>query len=155
MVERFEDFTLYITQAYKYILKIKAHEMETFGLKASHLMCLYFFGKEEEGLTAVELCSLCMEDKAGISKTLSELKKQELITVKNDDDAKIYKAKYVLTEKGAAVSDKLNDCIIAAVENAGMGLSDEERQSFYYALKLITSNLGTYCSELEEKHEPD
>ena len=91
MIDRFENFTAYIAQAHKLILKIKTHEMQSFGLKASHVMCLYYIGKHPEGLNAVELTTLCMEDKAGISKALAELKKKALIHSIQTNDSKIYR----------------------------------------------------------------
>ena len=45
MIRRFEEFTRNIAMAYKYVIRIKAYEMNTFGLKGSHVMCLYYIGK--------------------------------------------------------------------------------------------------------------
>ena len=149
MIDRFEDFTTCIAQAQKYILKIKSHEMQIFGLKASHVMCLFYMGKYSEGLTAGELTSLCMEDKAGISKALAELKKKELIIPYNENGKKIYRAKYLLTEKGKEIYEKASEIISNVVTECGIGLSNEERTTFYRSLELIVSNLKRHCDNME------
>lgn len=149
MIDRFEDFTSYINQAYKYILKIKAHEMKPFGLKAAHVMCLFFIGKHEEGLTASELVVLAMEDKAAISKTLAELKLKKLVSADNDNGARIYRAKYFLTERGREIFSVVSEIIVRTVDECGAGLTDEERQIFYRSLKIIVSNLKDYSRILE------
>ena len=79
MQSRFEKFTSYVTAAYKYIVKIKTHEMKSFGLRGSHVMCMFYIGKSKSGITTGELISLCAEDKAAISKSLSELKNKGLV----------------------------------------------------------------------------
>ena len=73
VAEQFESFTAAVTRAYKCLQKIKNRETERMGLKGSHVMCLYYIGKTPGGLTAAELCRLCHEDKAAISRTLVDL----------------------------------------------------------------------------------
>ena len=73
MLHRFSAFVGGITECYKYIQRIKAAEMTEFGLKGTHVMCLFYLAQNPEGLTAAQLCALCQEDKAAISRTLSEL----------------------------------------------------------------------------------
>ena len=77
MLERYEEFTTKINLAYKYIMKIKIHEMNNLDLKAANLNVLFYLGKNLDGLTASELCWLCKEDKAWISKNLNFLKKKK------------------------------------------------------------------------------
>lgn len=149
MIDRFEDFTSYINQAHKYILKIKAHEMKPFGLKAAHVMCLFHIGKHGEGLTAGELATLAMEDKAAISKALSELKQKELILVDDGGGTRIYRAKYLLTERGREIFTVIERIIVKTVEECGRGLTAEERVIFYRSLKTIVSNLKDYSAILE------
>lgn len=42
-------------------------------------MCLYYLGKHPEGLTTSELTKLCCEDKAAVSRALSQLESGGLI----------------------------------------------------------------------------
>ena len=149
MIKRFEEFTSMVSFAYKYIIKIKSYEMKAFGLKASHVMCLFYIGKHDEGLTAGELGALCMEDKAAISKALAELKKQGLIVADDDHGTKVYRTKYFVTEKGAEVHKTISEFIVSTVEKVGEGLSVQEREDFYRSFAIILNNLQNYYNELE------
>lgn len=149
MIQRFEEFTSNISQAYKSIIKIKSHEMTEYGLKASNVTCLFFLGKHEEGLTATELCSLCMEDKAAVSKSLAVLKEKGYVMQEEED--KKYKLKYFITEAGKKVYDEIGVIIGQVVCKVGEGLTDEERNVFYKALGIIVSNLDALCKGLENK----
>ena len=78
MFDRFETFATTIATINRYVQKIKSMEMKTLGLKGTHVMCLYSLGKHPEGLTATQLCRLCGEDKAAISRTITELTEKDL-----------------------------------------------------------------------------
>ena len=73
MLNRFGAFVTGITACYKYIQRIKTQEMAELGLKGTHMPCLFFLSQNPEGMTAAQLCHLCDEDKAAISRTLAEL----------------------------------------------------------------------------------
>ncbi|MBQ3109578.1 MAG: MarR family transcriptional regulator [Clostridia bacterium] len=149
MIQRFEEFTSNIAKAYKSIIKIKGHEMTEYGLKASNVTCLFHLGKNEDGLTATELCALCMEDKAAVSKSLSLLKEKGYI--EQEDDNKKYKLKYFITPSGKKVFDEISIVIGQVVSQVGDGLTDEERNVFYKSLGIIVQNLNTLCTASEGK----
>lgn len=148
-IDRFVNFTSYISLAYKYVAKIKSYEMKIFGLKASHVMCLFHIGSSTDGLTAVELSALCMEDKAAISKALAQLREQRLIYADDDNGAKVYRAKYLATDEGRQVYEKISRFIESTVDECGKGVSAEQRAQFYASLELVTSNLREYYESLE------
>ena len=52
MIQRFEDFVSLINTAYKGLQKIKSYEVEELGLKGNHVMCLFYLGQNEGGLTS-------------------------------------------------------------------------------------------------------
>ena len=79
MDHRFETFSLSILELNRYLQKIKELEMKQFGLKANHTMCLYYLGQHPEGLTATQLTELCKEDKAAVSRCLSQLSDRQLV----------------------------------------------------------------------------
>ena len=149
MIERFIEFTSNIAQAHKQINRIKSEKMADYGLKASHVMCLFYIGKHPSGLTPGELIELCREDKAGISKCLNELKKQQLIETDNDNGAKKYRVRYRITSKGAGIYDNISRIIVEVVEKCGADLSEEERSVFYRSLGVIVSNLEKIHFESE------
>ena len=137
MLKRFQSFVSGITICYKYIQRIKSVEMTEFGLKGTHVMCLFFLWQNPEGLTAAQLSQLCVEDKAAISRTLAVLNEKEYIC----SEGKKYRAEIRLTEKGLEVTRKLEELIEQWVGFGGDGLTDEERTVFYRALGKISANL--------------
>ena len=148
MIQRFDAFVSGITSCYKFIQRIKSMEMTEFGLKGTHVMCLYYLRQYPTGLTASQLCGLCAEDKAAISRTVSELKSRGYITTLSQ---KAYRAMLTLTNAGQEVARKFDRLIEGWVSTGGDGLSDEERSDFYKTLSTITDNLRARI-EAETKH---
>ena len=137
MLQRFESFVTGITVCYKYIQRIKSLEMTELGLKGAHAMCLFFLHHNPQGLTAAQLCQLCAEDKAAISRTLVYLKEKGYLHT----GEKKYRFPLRLTEAGVRVARQLDSQICQWVGFGGDGLSDEERSVFYKALAHISGNL--------------
>ena len=148
MIQRFDAFVSGITACYKYIQRIKSMEMTEFGLKGTHVMCLYHLLRNPSGLTAAQLCGLCAEDKAAISRTVSELRSRGYITTISE---KAYRAMLTLTAAGQELARKFDHLIEGWVSAGGEGLSDEERTVFYKALCAITENLRSRV-ETEARH---
>jgi len=153
MIDRFENFTAYIAQTHKFILKIKSAGMERFGLKAAHLMCLYYLGKHEEGLTAGELAEYCMEDKAAISKSLTELRQKDFVHADNDNGKKVYRARYFLSPKGKDAFAEIRDIIVHITEACAEGLSMEEGAILYRSLETVVGNLKTLYENMDQHTE--
>ncbi len=147
MVNRFESFVYGITVCYKYIQKIKSAEMTEFGLKGTHAMCVYYLNRHQDGLTAAQLSTLCEEDKAAISRTLSELEEKGYIVPAAGENKKKYRSLITLTEKGEELAENVNQLIDQWVGFGGDNLDDEQREAFYYALDVISQNLGSKLKE--------
>ena len=81
MEERFKTFTVLIAKINRNIRKIKNREMVEYGLRSAHISCLYYL-YSAEALTATELCELCEEDKATISRALVYLEENGLSPAK-------------------------------------------------------------------------
>ena len=148
MIQRFDAFVSGITACYKYIQRIKSMEMTEFGLKGTHVMCLYYLRRNPAGLTAAQLCGLCAEDKAAISRTVSELRSRGYITTLSE---KAYRAMLTLTAAGQELARKFDQLIEGWVTAGGDGLTDEERVDFYKSLSAIAENLRTRI-DAELKH---
>ena len=148
MIQRFDAFVSGITSCYKYIQRIKSLEMTEFGLKGTHVMCLYYLRQNPSGLTASQLCGLCAEDKAAISRTVSELRSRGYVTTLSE---KAYRAMLTLTSAGQEIARKFDHLIEGWVTVGGDGLTDEERSDFYKTLSAITDNLRSRI-EAETKH---
>lgn len=148
MLERFENLTLGTSQIYKDIQKIKKARMSSLGLKGTHVMCLYYLHQNPEGLTAAQLCSLCRENKAGISRILSELEAHRFLTYEQPHGDKKYRTRASLTESGEAYASEITDLILHATQIGGKGITEEERTVFYRVLFQIAENLNEFCAEL-------
>jgi DNA-binding MarR family transcriptional regulator len=151
-IERFEAFTTSVTKAYKSIQKIKLSEAENIGLKANHVMYMHYLGKNEEGLTATELCKLCIEDKAAVSRAIVELTKKGFVKNSEENSTRKYRTKIVLTDEGKQINNNLNEAIAIAVNKASKNLDEVDRENFYRVFFYITDNLDEICSSyLKEK----
>ena len=152
LIERFESFTSSVTKAYKSIQKIKIAEAEKIGLKPTYVMYMYYLGKNPEGLTHAELCKLCIEDKAAVSRAIVELTKKGFIKNSEENSNRKYRTKIVLTDEGKHINNNLNEAIAIAVNKASKNLDEVDRENFYRVFFYITDNLDEICSSyLKEK----
>ena len=138
MLNRFGAFVTGITACYKYIQRIKNAEMTELGLKGTHVACIFYLSHNPQGLTSAQLCSLCAEDKASISRTVAYLRQRGFI---EPGGAKAYRTPLRLTAEGREVASQMDPIIEEWVGIGGIGLSDEQREAFYSTLALIADNL--------------
>lgn len=138
MIQRFQDFLTGITVCYKFIQRIKNAEMTEFGLKGIHVSCLFYLNHNPDGLTSAQLCALCAEDKATISRTVSDLRSRGYI---QQGQGKNYRAPLHLTPAGAEIARRMDPIIESWVSVGGVGMTDEQRAVFYDSLSLISANL--------------
>ena len=146
MIGRFEIFSLGLTQLTAAWNKIANEELKPFGLKGRASVYMIALYKSEEGLTITNLCEICHRDKAEASRIISEMEKKGLVT-REQGSSNGYRAKIRLTEEGKKATYELRERIKMAVEKGGNGLSDEEREHFYYALQVIAKNLQEITRE--------
>ena len=125
--------------------------MQSMGLKGIHVMCMYYLYHSPDGRTATDLCVLCKEDKAGISRILSDLEQKDFLRYDLSCDQKKYRAKAVLTEKGKRCAIHVEELILRAVEAGGEGIKDAERDIFYRVLAVIAENLENVCVGLNSQ----
>lgn len=148
MQNRFETFTLLISSINRAIQKIKTEEMAEFNLKSSHVSCLYYLYKQNS-LTARDLCEMCGEDKANISRSIKYLEEHGYLVCESTAQ-KRYLSALSLTEKGREVGESLADKVDGILDNASQGLTEEERLIMYRSLALINENLNKICDEYKE-----
>ena len=89
-------------------------------------------------MTSAQLCSLCAEDKASISRTVAYLRQRGFI---EPGGAKAYRTPLRLTVQGREVARQMEPIIEEWVGIGGVGLSDEQREAFYDTLAHIADNL--------------
>ena len=149
MEARFEMFTGLIAKASRCIHKIKSEEMAEHDLKSSHVSCLYYLYKASAPLTAKELCDLCEEDKANISRAIKYLETEGYVACQSTAQ-KRYLSPLLLTEAGKNVGKDLAEKIDKVLVDASHGLTEENRMIFYQSLSLICENLEKICEQYGE-----
>ena len=147
MEERFQAFTVLVSNLNRCIYKIKTEEMAEYNLKSSHVSCIYYIYKYGS-LTPKELCDLCGEDKANISRALKYLEENHYLIINNDSNKK-YQRPIVLTENGVKIGKHLSEKINEILSIASEGLSEEKRNIMYEGLSLINYRLNKICDEYE------
>lgn len=140
MISRYEQFTTAISSIYHYFQKIERDEMERYGLRGTYTQYLLSIDRSEGGITAAQLSELCEKDKAAVSRAISEMEMQGLVsrTLTNE---RAYRARLCLTEKGERAAEFVRHRSKTAVDLTGNGLSDADRAVLYAALELIAANL--------------
>lgn len=144
MITRYELFSSSVNSLSRDIQSIERTEMAKFGLKGPHAQCLLAMLRHPLGVTSAQLCELCAKDKAAISRTVAELEKARMIR-REGRNGNIYRAALLLTEQGRAAADAVSRRAKVAVESAGEGLTDAQREVFYHVLSIISGNLHTMC----------
>ena len=146
MIERFEQFSSVISSLYRTMQKIERVEMEKYGLKGIHGECLLAMLRFPQGITAARLSEYCEKDKAAVSRTVADLEKEEMV-VRLDPGGIRYRSQLRLTPRGLKAAEAVRQTALAAVQQAGRGLSDEKRQIFYEVTALLADNLHTIARD--------
>lgn len=148
MEERFRTFTTQITKVSRLVRKIKTEEMSEFDLKSGHVSCLYYLYKQN-ALTSKQLCDICKEDKASISRSMDYLTKEGYVYCKGQS-GKRYRCPFYLTEKGKEVGAHIVEKIDRILSQTNEGLTDEQLRDFYRALAMISNNLEKICESYDD-----
>ncbi len=149
MEERYQLFTTLIAKCARSVKRIKSNEMSGMNLKSFYVSCLYYLYANEQPMTAKELCDVCEEDKAYVSRSVDALEKDGYVVCQSKT-AKRYNSPISLTEKGILVAKEVASRVDTIVERASEGLSDENRKIFYASLSLICNNLERICEKYGE-----
>ena len=146
MLNRFARFSLAISEIDRCWHKLVAEEMAKYDLNSPHAIYLNVLYQYEDGITAAKLGELCCKNKADVSRMVAILEKKGLVT-KNAVGGNRYRAKLLLTDAGKKAAEYVRDRAVVAVEQAGSGMTDEEREVFYRCLEQITQNLQNLTKE--------
>lgn len=152
MVNKYQQFSSCVSCMYHDIQKIERVEMAKYGLKGPHAQCLLAMSHYPEGITAARLCDACEKDKAAVSRILTELEQAGMV-LRQCQNGSRYRAALLLTEQGKKAAAAVNEKARMAVERAGIGLDDHQREIFYQVLATISRNLHTICRDGLQKKE--
>ena len=146
MLNRFVRFSLAIAEIDRCWHKLAAEEMAKYDLNSPHAVYLNTLYQYPEGITAAKLGELCCKNKADVSRMVSILEKKGLVR-KEAVGGNLYRAKLLLTVDGKLAAEHVQGRAALAVELAGSGMTDAERETFYRCLEQITANLQTLSKE--------
>ncbi len=146
MLDRFEKFSLAISEINRYWHKLAAEELAPYGLKAAHATYLTAMYRHGEGITVPELCEECGKDKSDASRMLAILEEKGLVR-KQASGGSRYRGLMLLTGEGRQAAEHVCRRASLAVEAAGRDLSAQQREDFYRALEGITANLRRLSRE--------
>lgn len=138
VIDRFERFSLAISEISHCWRKLAAEELTKYGLKGPHATYLTAMYKYPEGITVPQLCEVCRKDKSDASRLISILEEKGLVT-KQVVGGSLYRGKLRLTEEGKLAAEHVCGRASRAVEVAGKDLTEEERETFYKSLDSIIS----------------
>lgn len=136
MINRFEHFSLAISEINRYWHQIATAELERYGLKGSHAIYLTAMARYENGITAPQLCELYGKDKSDVSRMMNILIKKGLAVKEGG-----YNGIFVLTEDGKEAAVQISRRAELAVELASHNLSEEHRTIFNEAMDSIVIQL--------------
>ena len=151
MEERFQAFTVLITGISRSIHRIKTEEMSEFELRSSHVSCLYYLYKKGS-LTAREICDLCEEDKANISRAVKYLEEKGYVFCESEEK-KRYQSPLCLTDSGKEIGKAIVEKIDRVLDVASRGLTDEERAVMYKGLAVVNKNLNELCESFAARED--
>lgn len=140
MVERFERFSHAIFEISRCWHKLASEEMEAYGLKGPYAVYLMAILRSPEGITSAQLCDLSGRDKADVSRAISVMEQKGLIK-REGEGSKLYRARLILTPQGQEAARQVSRRASMAVECAGQGYSEEQREIFWQVLDTIAGNL--------------
>lgn len=146
MLDRFERFSLAITEISRYWHRLATEELAKYGLKGPHATYLTAMYRCPEGVTVRELCETTGRDKSDASRMVSILIEKGLAQ-KRVVDGSLYRGKLQLTDEGRQAAAHVSERASRAVEMAGRNLTEPEREQFYKSLDSITANLRELCKE--------
>lgn len=139
-VMRFVRFSLGISEITKYLYRIEAEELQRYDLKGAHSLYIMSLYQHPEGITATELSKVCGRDKADVSRMIGSLFEKGLIQ-KEGGYHNRYGGSWRLTKEGMQLAHDLQNRIEYFVEEAGKGLTQDNREMFYESLEQIAKNL--------------
>ena len=149
MEQRYETFTLLVLNLSRCVQKIKNKEVESLGLKGTHVQCLFTLFNSPNGASLTSLCEACGEDKGMMSRTLKELTAKGLVYIDEQENKK-YRNPYKLTELGAESAKIVSEKVSRILDLVAVGVTEEDRVKMYDTLSHICNTLTEFCKSYKD-----
>ena len=145
--ENYRRFLLYLDHLKKCTNSIEAHFAQRFSVKGVHLFWLYELCRYPEGLTSVELATLCNVNRSLVSREMPLLLEKGLVCHKEAEEPKKYNRLFCLTAEGQALAKELMEVASALQTEASVGISPEDMATFRQVLQTLSINLEKIMTE--------
>ena len=150
MLSKFENFSLGMHEVYSSIHKCESKEMAKYGLKGTYVRYLVAMLLCPDGLTISQLCEVCDQDKAAVSRAVSELVGREFIW-RDNPRGNHYRARLKLTERGIALAKEVCGSGESVFEEAVEVLNEEQKAEFFNLMDVISKNMHGIIMKKAEK----
>lgn len=150
MLTDFEKLSLGVHELYLSMHKCEAKQMQKYGLRDAYVKYLVAILHTPEGLTISQLCEICDQDKAAVSRAVSELVGREFI---RRDGVNHYRAKIKLTERGLELIKEVCNSSKQAFDEAMGDMSQDKLDTLYEAMIAASSNIHKINMKKAEKFE--
>ncbi len=149
-LDHFDFFVTMLMKNHKNVQKLLENILPDCGLKHVSIMCIRLISVSESGLSASELGSIFVYDKALISRTLRDLQERGYICRNPEDEGLSRGYRMVLTEKGRELEARMSEAIgkLSLAVSAGIPQSDIE--VFYNTSIRLSENLVKYAEEMKK-----
>ena len=137
MVSRYERLSFSISEIHRYLHSIAADEMKKYGLKGPYAIYLLTLNRYDNGITSSELSDITCRNNADVSRAMTAMEMGGLVRREGSS----YRAKLYLTDEGRRIASNIGERAKIAVEIGGKGLTEEQKETMYYAMDVIAENL--------------
>lgn len=140
-------FTSLIQQIERSLFRLKIEHMQRLGLKGIHALCIFQLAQSEDGFTQRDLIEATGEDKASISRAITQLKSKGYVKEIASSDGKKYNTRFALAKEGKPIGKIVEAQVLQALNIASEGIGLEERATLYKCLSGINTKLSSIVTE--------
>ncbi len=151
--ERFELFTLLISEFDKDIQKIKAARTRALGIKNVHALWLYLLLKHPDGLSAAQIAEKSRINRSLVSREIDALVDKGYVrTTETAETAekRRYNWKFILTRSGIALAREISEIALEVQAHADRGITQNELEQFYATFRKLKDNFSYITDNIEK-----
>ena len=152
MLTGFEQLSIGVHELYLTMHRVETKQMEKYGLRGAYVKYLVALLHTPEGLTISQLCEICDQDKAAVSRAVSELVGREFIW-RDNPRKNHYRAKLNLSERGCELAKEVCNSAKDAFDEAVAGLTQEQKDNLYELMFAVSDNLHVIGMKKAERYE--
>ena len=147
MEERFELLSRMIWGVHGHVQRLKMQIAQELHIKGVHVFLIYLLRNNPEGLTAAELGEKSCSTSGLISRETAELLQSGIITTDKESDRRRYGCKYLLTQKGREMAERISDFAMEVQNFVSGEISPEQMKAFYRIFGMLLENFDRFAGQ--------